>query len=81
LSGIIVPQALAEIDPAQGTVPPWLWIRWPCEQQSQAARDPFATSPTLFDAARRHPALREVWSYPVDETARSLLQHYREHQL
>jgi hypothetical protein len=75
------PRALAEADPAQRIIPVWLWKRWLAEQPSgQVVLDPFATSPTLFDAVRSQPQPREAWACPVDETARSLLHHYVDHQ-
>ncbi len=75
------PRALAEVDPSQRIIPVWLWKRWLAEQPAgQVVLDCFATSTTVFDAARSQPQLREAWACPVDETARSLLQHYLEHQ-
>ncbi len=77
--GIVGPRVPGDIAPNLRLIPAWLWTHWLCEQPASLALDPFGTSPTLFDAARRRPELRQAWVCPIDRTVHSLLQHYLSH--
>ncbi len=75
--GWVGPRALEEVDSAQRIIPFWLWKRWVAELPSaRIALDPFATSTTIFDAARSIPQLRAAWACPMDGTVRALFRNY-----
>ncbi len=71
------PRVPGDGDPSSQIIPAWIWARWLAEIPfARIILDPFATSTTVFDAARTVRGLQEAWACPVDEVRRGLLRHY-----